>query len=629
MGKTTSVWVGVLSVSIAASAGCARSAVDRGTGWWRVTTEHVRLDTDLDHDRAVTAGWALEDLHRAVVTAFPTCEGAHVPPMNVTMIARQGDYETLGPPGNASYQASRSGLVGHAPVLLTRPGTYAEEPFAHELTHRLIAACHPNAPPWVQEGLAHYFETLTVGEGELTVGISAFHVSGSGPITTVFRVGRITVPQIPSQLIVQPTALAAMAEPEFYADPNDAHAASAWLLVHLLELGPSADLRDRFNTYLSGLEERGGNQAVYFTSSFPTEEIESAAGAYISAPRLDRRVAYRPPPLADPPAVPLSPPEAHLILAAIAGRRSTAAAEVRTHLDLALADPTTELRARLLALELGMYDRSQSKAAYVAALAAAHPDDLDVLAARAQLELTRARPTNEGRRVLDQMIARTDLRARDLVRAAVLAGQSHRQQDAMRLALAAVEADPSDSLAHTTLSFVFALHGDREEAGRQTRLAWMSSAHGSPPWLWGANDGEEARQAAIAASGLPPDASPPSTPTPFTRASIPLGCGLAEAGLGLLQLGTEVVLGRHELWQGVGDAASDDPIVTTNWVPEMDAFVGRSAHVLGLVGLDPAGCPVVHVDVDGSTWLWRVRDFQAPPQRAASGAAESPAAHEG
>jgi hypothetical protein len=597
-------------VALAACGGCARSAADRGTGWWRVTTEHVRLDTDLDRDRAVTAGWALEDLHRAVVSAFPTCDAAHLPPMNVTMIARGDDYEVLAPPGNAAYQPSRPGIVGARPMLLTRPGTYAEEPFAHELTHRLVAACHPSAPPWLREGLAHYFETIQIGDDELIVGISAFHVTGSGPISTVFHVGRITVPQIPSGLIVQPTAIAAMAEPDFFADPNDAHAASAWLLVHMLELGPSADLRERFATYLAGLDERGDNQTLYFTSSFPTEELEGTAAAYLEAARRERRVPYAPPPLADPPAIAMSAAEAHLRLAAIGGRRSTAAAEVHAHLDFALADPTTAVRARLLALELGMYDRSQSKASYVDALAAEHPDDLDVLAAQAQLELTRGRPTNQARLILQRMNGRSDLRATDLVRAAVLAAQAHLRDEALRLAEGAVVADPTDSLAHTTLSFVLASRGERERAGVETRLAWMAAGHSSPPWLWGGDD-DDARQSAITAAGLPPDVAQPAA-GPFSRASVPLGCGLAAPAYGSLQIGTELVLGRHEPWTGAGDTASDDPIVTTNWVPDMDTFVGRTGRVVDLVGLDAAGCAVVRVDTDGGAWLWRVRDMQAP-----------------
>jgi hypothetical protein len=599
-----------LAAALCLASGCARSIADRGTGWWRVTGEHVVLETDLDRERAVTAGWALEDLHRAVEAALPVCAGAEIPPMHVTMIARGDEYEALAS-GRAAYFGARPGIVGHSPVLVSRAGSHAEPAFAHQLVHRIIAACHPTAPPWVTEGLARYLETIEIGGDELVVGISAFHISGGGPITTVFHSGRAVVPQVPVQLVLSPTALAVLGEPEFYADPNEAHAASAWVLVHMLELGPSQDLRDRFQTYLSGLAENGGNQTLYFTSSFPPEVIEPAANAYLQALRRERHVPYAPGPLADPRAEPMSPSEAHLVLARVGARRSTAYDDVRAHLALAMLDPATEARARLAALEIGAYDRWQSKADYFRVILTDHPDDLDVLAAAAQLELSRGRPTNEGRRILGRLAAHDDLRASDLSRLAVLAGLHHLRDDALRYAEAAVRADTTDSLAHTTLSYALAVRGDRDGAGRETRIAWMMANHAAPPWLWGADDGGAAREAAIAATDLPPE---PVTPgAPFTRASVPLGCDLDDPAFGALTVGSAVVLGRHEAWRGTGDDASTEAIVTEDWVGEMDPFVGRSAHVTALVGLDPAGCPVVHVDADDSTWLWRVRDLQPPP----------------
>ena len=41
----------------------------------------------------------------------------------------------------------------------------------------------------------------------------------------------------------------------------------------------------------------------------------------------------------------------------------------------------------------------------------------------------------------------------------------------------------------------------------------------------------------------------------------------------------------------------------------MSRFVGHSARVSELVGVDDRGCAGVHVDVDGGEWFWRVRDF--------------------
>ncbi len=80
----------------------------------------------------------------------------------------------------------------------------------------------------------------------------------------------------------------------------------------------------------------------------------------------------------------------------------------------------------------------------------------------------------------------------------------------------------------------------------------------------------------------------------------PQACGQREDSVRWegLQVGAEVVLGRHRPVNG------DD-----NWNDEMTQFVGRTAHVTELVGVDDQGCPLVRVDVDQGQWYWRARDL--------------------
>src|SRR5262245_45139284 len=42
--------------------------------------------------------------------------------------------------------------------------------FQHELTHRFVHFYYPNAPQWLNEGLAQYFSTITVEDGKAIVG---------------------------------------------------------------------------------------------------------------------------------------------------------------------------------------------------------------------------------------------------------------------------------------------------------------------------------------------------------------------------------------------------------------------------------------------------------------------------
>lgn len=84
---------------------------------------------------------------------------------------------------------------------------------------------------------------------------------------------------------------------------------------------------------------------------------------------------------------------------------------------------------------------------------------------------------------------------------------------------------------------------------------------------------------------------------------LPQACGMtdATADYGPVHVGVEVVIGRHREVDG-----------ETNWVPDMDGYVGRRARVTQLIGVDDQGCPLVAVDVDNGDWYWRLRDLRIP-----------------
>lgn len=81
---------------------------------------------------------------------------------------------------------------------------------------------------------------------------------------------------------------------------------------------------------------------------------------------------------------------------------------------------------------------------------------------------------------------------------------------------------------------------------------------------------------------------------------IPEACGQSDgsARYGPVRAGSAVVLGRHR------PVGGDD-----NWTPSMSAYVGRTARVTELAGVDERGCPGVHVDADQGEWFWRLRDL--------------------
>lgn len=80
----------------------------------------------------------------------------------------------------------------------------------------------------------------------------------------------------------------------------------------------------------------------------------------------------------------------------------------------------------------------------------------------------------------------------------------------------------------------------------------------------------------------------------------PQACGLTDDQVvwDPIALGAQVTLGRHRAVNG-----------DENWDPSMDPYVGMTAHVTQLVGVDEQGCPVAHIDLDGGGFYWRVRDM--------------------
>lgn len=89
----------------------------------------------------------------------------------------------------------------------------------------------------------------------------------------------------------------------------------------------------------------------------------------------------------------------------------------------------------------------------------------------------------------------------------------------------------------------------------------------------------------------------------------PQACGLTDttADWGPIRVGSRITLGRHRPVDGAD-----------NWDPSMDAYIGLSATVRTLIGVDPQGCPIVYVDVDGGYYFWRIRDVTIAPESLAS-----------
>jgi len=82
---------------------------------------------------------------------------------------------------------------------------------------------------------------------------------------------------------------------------------------------------------------------------------------------------------------------------------------------------------------------------------------------------------------------------------------------------------------------------------------------------------------------------------------VPTTCDMSDANVtyGVIHVGTTVQLATHTPWRG-----------DSNWTPEMSRWVGMTAVVTTLGGVDGVGCPTVRVNADGGQYYWRIRDMR-------------------
>jgi hypothetical protein len=104
------------------------------------------------------------------------------------------------------------------------------------------------------------------------------------------------------------------------------------------------------------------------------------------------------------------------------------------------------------------------------------------------------------------------------------------------------------------------------------------------------------------------------TPSWSGLAAWPRDCGMSAPQYGSVQIGSRIVLGAHTPYSGLDSSGTTSVVDDTDWNDEMMQWVGMTATVVSLEGVDqPAGCPGVRVDIDGGQWFWRLRDAQPAP----------------
>lgn len=715
--------------------------------WYALSTPHVRLESDAGSREARETAWALEDLHRALAHVFSSCPaGALEPPEDVTLLAHEEDYAAVAPPNSAGFfRPAESGLVAFEPrvILPARSGASRDavlQTYTHELTHRFVERCLPDAPTWLAEGLAKYFETIRVSEVDVLVGAPPYRFDVAG--STTVRGDGLRFERIDPEGLPSASGVVGLSREDFYAARLDArvaiaHHAAAWALVHMGLAGPDDDLRARFERYLAALRDGTSDPAAALEAAFDGVDLDAALAAYVRTEPIRTRVPYARTALGEPVARRLEALEVDLrwgeLFARLGQRR-----DARAHLALAEQSPALEARAVLVLASMSSGIERHDLVARAAAIA---PESRDVLLARAWISIEEDLGAEERAAILLELSSLESPSASELARWADLLRLNGDAQPALALSQQAVELEPWSWEARASLALSYAsVHRFPESHANLERALHLTSDH--LPRIAAQLERLLARVEQLAprpAGELPPtgEAEPPeaildmgrqpivevrgstgatldarrfggtcvgfvgTTPaavldvpvdtpaialfaqangardlardtvlvvetstgavrcdddsggwpdpaifaqlppgrtrvwvgtyereragTAFTltiartralgREPLPSVCGLPdEAGPthGPVVVGARVVLGRHTPVSGRSSDVFHPIERSTNWMPEMEAFVGREATVTELEGRDGAGCPIVRVDADAGTWLWRVRDMSRP-----------------
>jgi len=405
---------GLALVIAAAAGGCAYNAQSRAAGWTIAETENVSVQTSAPPGRAAEIAAELQAI-RDTLVAGSVMKCAFSGGDDRIMVTVLSDSEF----GDIATR-NTAGMYRHWPIswlpeyegqliLPDDMGRGARQLYQHELTHHMIAACFPNVPVWLGEGLAKFLETVVVDGDELLVGIPPFAIlRRTTPHATVYRGVQVIV--LPSYLLPPLRSVLAMPSEQFYLrHAHDslrmaANYAAAWALVHMLELG-SGDLHERFTAFLGGLSRLDADPAALLAKHFEGVDLQARFNTYVWHGEMPYvRLAARAPRRAAARVRSMSAGDAHVHWAWLwAGvhDEDDRRRRVAEHLAAAREDPASRARAHLMAAALLVRDEDQHGAEreVLDGLRAA-PADPTLLQALVELRLMRgADPSSSADRL--------------------------------------------------------------------------------------------------------------------------------------------------------------------------------------------------------------------------------------
>jgi len=345
------------------SSGCAGAQVTlRARDWVRVDTEHVTLRTDLPTARAREVAATMQQSRDAFASAVFPCAFSRPSRVEVTIISHARNFEAVGEAWSAGYFQGSESRIDDAPrriVLRSWDPVTTRQIFQHELAHQVGTACMPSMPIWLNEGIAAFLETAVVDDTSIALGLPPYvFVNDRVPRSYTYR--GVNVTTVPRANLRTPEALVAMGREDFYAathrgaraadEARVANYASAWALVHHLELG-APEVHTPFARYLAALAAPDADALALWQREFGALDLARAlATAADDEETSFVEIDYTRSPERSVTARAMSTGEAHVEWARLWWRDGDEdrQAMMREHATLALAEPETRPIARVL-----------------------------------------------------------------------------------------------------------------------------------------------------------------------------------------------------------------------------------------------------------------------------------------
>ncbi len=262
-----------------------------GPAWTAVTSEHFTLKSDLDQDDSERASAKLEEIFTALADfGFPSSQRPKLH-IDVVYFRSHDDYAELAPKmtggsffpeGRHDFEARPFVLIGGDFVQQTR------EALQHELAHLFVHYYYPQAPTWLNEGLARFMETMSLEDARVVFGRQSSHRrfwKGPRQYHADPTGGTFLVPMSDAP---GPGELRRMSPADFYGDRDldprsseglhaaetmAAHYEAAWTLVHMLLTGDKYS--EAFGVYLGRIHEGVKEGAAWHEAfgRFPEEQL--------------------------------------------------------------------------------------------------------------------------------------------------------------------------------------------------------------------------------------------------------------------------------------------------------------------------------------------------------------------